>query len=571
LVFYSQVNFAMDTTYVLDPESEGLAKCPSGIRGLDEITDGGLPAGRPTLVVGGPGCGKTMLAVEFLVRGATVYDEPGVFVAFEETPGDLAKNVASLGFHLNELVAQNRMVIDHIRIEPAEIEETGEYDLEGLFIRLGHAIDSIGAKRVALDTIEVLFSGFMDHAVLRAELRRLFSWLKEKGVSAIITGEAGETTFSRYGLEEYVADCVIALDNRVVNQIATRRLRIVKYRGSAHGMDEYPFLIDADGFSVIPVTSLGLDHEVSSERVSSGIEDLDAMLGGGYYRGSSILVSGIAGTGKTSVAASFANAACARKERCLYFAFEESEGQMVRNMHSIGIDLGPWARAGLLRVHASRPTVHGLEMHLAMMHKLVNEIRPDVVVVDPISNLMSVGNDLQVRSMLTRLIDFLKANQITALFTDLTRGGGSMQTTEIRVSSLMDTWLLLDYVEENAERNRILSLLKSRGMAHSNQMREFILSNDGIHLTEAYAGSGGVLTGLNRLTREAKTNAAVLRHAQDLDARAREVQRRREALETTIAALKAEYESELDELNAAIEQEREQQVALEDDRKMDER
>ncbi|MDG6256926.1 MAG: circadian clock protein KaiC [Methanomicrobiaceae archaeon] len=554
-----------------NPELEGLAKCPTGIRGLDEITDGGLPAGRPTLVVGGPGCGKTMLAVEFLVRGATVYDEPGVFVAFEETAGDLAKNVASLGFDLNGLIAQKKMVIDHVHIDPAEIEETGEYDLEGLFIRLGHAIDSIGAKRVALDTIEVLFSGFMDHAVLRAELRRLFSWLKEKEVTAIITGEAGETTFSRYGLEEYVADCVIALDNRVVNQIATRRLRIVKYRGSAHGMDEYPFLIDADGFSVIPVTTLGLDHEVSSERVSSGIKDLDAMLGGGYYRGSSILVSGIAGTGKTSMAASFVNAACARNERCLYFAFEESEGQMIRNMRSIGIDLGPWIESGLLQIHASRPTVHGLEMHLAMMHKLVSEFQPDVVVVDPISNLISVGNGLQVRSMLTRLIDFLKSNQITALFNDLTQGGGAMQSTEVRVSSLMDTWLLLGYVEENCERNRVLSLLKSRGMAHSNQMRELILSDDGIHLTEVYAGTGGVLTGLNRLTGEAKTNAAEMRQTQDLDAGARAVRRRREALKATIAALRAEYESELDELDASIARERAQQIALEDDCSMDER
>ncbi len=556
----------MKDVYLRIPEHEGLIKCPSGIRGFDEITEGGLPAGRPTLVVGGPGCGKTMLAIEFLVRGAMEYNDPGVFLAFEETPADLAKNVASLGFDLNSLIAQKKMVIDHIHIEPTEIEETGEYDLEGLFIRLGHAIDSIGAKRVALDTIEVLFSGFMDHTVLRAELRRLFRWLKEKEVTAIITGEAGERTFSRYGLEEYVADCVIALDNRVVNQIATRRLRIVKYRGSAHGMDEYPFLIDADGFSVIPVTSLALDHEVSSERVSSGIARLDTMLGGGYYRGSSILVSGIAGTGKTSVAASFANAACARGERCLYFAFEESKGQMVRNMRSISIDLGRWTESGLLQFHASRPTVYGLEMHLAMMHKLVSEFQPDVVVVDPISNLISVGSDLQVRSMLTRMIDFLKANQITALFTDLTLGGASIESTEVRVSSIMDTWLLLGYVEENAERNRVLNLLKSRGMAHSNQMREFVLSDDGIHLNDVYVGPEGVLTGAARLTQEAKANAAALLRTQELDARTRAIQRRRETLEAKIAALRAEYESELDDLETAIEQERVQQEMLAEDR-----
>jgi len=556
----------MNDVYLRIPEHEGLIKCPSGIRGFDEITEGGLPAGRPTLVVGGPGCGKTMLAIEFLVRGAMEYNEPGVFVAFEETPADLAKNVASLGFDLNDLIAQKKMVIDHIHIEPTEIQETGEYDLEGLFIRLGHAIDSIGAKRVALDTIEVLFSGFMDHTVLRAELRRLFRWLKEKEVTAIITGEAGERNFSRYGLEEYVADCVIALDNRVVNQIATRRLRIVKYRGSAHGMDEYPFLIDTDGFSVIPVTSLGLDHEVSTERVSSGIARLDTMLGGGYFRGSSVLVSGIAGTGKTSVAASFANAACARGKRCLYFAFEESKGQIIRNMRSISIDLGRWTEQGLLQFHASRPTIYGLEMHLAMMHKLVSEFQPDVVVVDPISNLISVGSDLQVRSMLTRMIDFLKANQITALFTDLTRGGGATETTEVRVSSLMDTWLLLGYVEEDAERNRVLNLLKSRGMAHSNQMREFILSDDGIHLTDVYVGPEGVLTGAARLTQEAKANAAALLSTRELDARRQAVTRRREALEAKIAALRAEYESELEGLEAAIEQERVQQEMLAENR-----
>lgn len=507
-----------------------------------------------------------MLAIEFLHRGASLYDEPGVFVAFEETAADLAKNVASLGFGLDDQIARKQLIVDHVHVEPSEIEEAGEYDLEGLFIRLGHAIDSIGAKRVALDTIEVLFSGFMDHAVLRAELRRLFSWLKEKEVTAIITGEAGETTFSRYGLEEYVADCVIALDNRVVNQIATRRLRIVKYRGSAHGMDEYPFLIDSDGFSVIPVTSLSLDHEVSSERVSSGIERLDTMLDGGYYRGSSVLVSGMSGTGKTSVAASFAHAACARGERCLFFAFEESKGQMIRNMRSIGIDLEPWTTQGLLQFHASRPTIYGLEMHLAMMHKLICEFQPDVVVVDPISNLVSVGSDLQVRSMLTRLIDFLKTNQITALFTDLTQGGGSAESTEIRVSSIMDTWLLIGYVEGNAERNRVLNLLKSRGMAHSNQVREFILGNEGIRLSDVYVGPGGVLTGAARLTQEAEANAAALIRVQELEARKQAIRRRRKTLEAKIAALRAEYEGELEDLEAAIEQERKRQEILAENR-----
>ena len=395
----------------------GIPKCPSGIRGLDEITGGGLPRGRPTLVAGSAGCGKTLFAMEFLVRGALEHGEPGVFMAFEENARDLAQNVASLGFDLADLAARKKLLVDYVSIERTEIQETGEYDLEGLFIRLGHAIDSIGAKRVVLDTIESLFAGLSNEAILRSELRRLFRWLKGKGVTAVITAERGENTITRHGLEEYVADCVIMLDHRVTEQVSTRRARVVKYRGSRHETNEFPFLIGDDGIFLVPVTSMGLDYEVSTARISTGIPRLDTMLGGkGYYRGSSILVTGTPGTGKTSIASTFADAACRRGERCLYIAFEEGREQIFRNMRSIGIDLGAWAAKGLLRVHAGRPTVAGLETHILTMHRLSDEFKPKVVVIDPISNLAEVGNQVDVKAMLSRLIDHFKSNGVTTFF-----------------------------------------------------------------------------------------------------------------------------------------------------------
>ncbi len=537
-----------------------LPKCPTGIDGLDEITRGGLPQGRPTLVCGSAGCGKTLLAMEFLARGATEYNEPGVFLAFEETAEDLAQNAASLGFDLEELVAQGKLALDHVHVERSEIEETGEYDLEGLFIRLGFAIDSIGAKRVVLDTIEALFSGLSNEAILRAELRRLFGWLKEKGVTAIITGERGDGALTRQGLEEYVSDCVILLDHRVIGQISTRRLRVVKYRGSSHGTNEYPFLIDESGFSVLPITSLGLDHVASTERVSSGIARLDTMLGGqGFYRGSSILVSGTAGVGKTSLAAHFVNAACQRGDTCLYFAFEESPSQIVRNMRSLGIDLEPWITQKNLHLFAARPTLFGLEMHLALMHKRIQALRPQVVVIDPISNLIAVGNNEEVRAMLTRLVDYLKAEQITAFFTHLssrTQSDANPESTDYGISSVMDTWLLLRDIEIGGERNRGLYVLKSRGMAHSNQIREYVLTDQGIELLDVYLGPEGVLTGSARFAQEARDRAEAAARQQEGARRQLQAERRRKALETQIAALQAEMEAESVEWEQARVEER---------------
>lgn len=530
-----------------------LPKASTGIQGLDELTRGGLPRGRPTLVCGSAGCGKTVLGIEFLVRGATQFDEPGVLMAFEETAEELTENVGSLGFDLDELVRQKKLALDYVRIERSEIEETGEYDLEGLFVRLGHAIDSIGAKRVVLDTIEALFAGLSNTAILRAELRRLFAWLKKKGVTAIITGERGDGTLTRHGLEEYVSDCVIVLDHRITEQISTRRLRIVKYRGSRHGSDECPFLIDDNGLSVLPITSMGLRHAASNERISSGVPRLDTMLGGGgYYRGTSILVSGTAGTGKTSLAAHFVDAACRRDERVLYMAFEESPGQFARNMRSIGFDMNPWMERGLLRFEASRPTLYGLEMHLATMHKHIVEFEPHVVIIDPLTNFTSVGAENEARSMLMRLIDMLKSKQTTALFTSLTGGGSVLEQSEVGVSSLMDTWLLLRDVELGGERNRVMYILKSRGMAHSNQLREFLLTDHGIELEDVYLGPEGVLTGSSRLAQEAREKAAQIARGEEIEAKRRELERARQASEAQIAAIRLEYQAKEDELRRAI-------------------
>jgi circadian clock protein KaiC len=532
-----------------------LPKAATGITGLDEITGGGLPRGRPTLVCGAAGSGKTLLATEFLVRGATELGEPGVFLTFEETAEELTANVRSLGFDLERLAAENRLRVDYVHVERSEIEETGEYDLSGLFIRLGHAIDSIGARRVVLDTIESLFGGLKDAAVLRAELRRLFRWLKEKGVTAVITGESGDGGYTRQGLEEYVSDCVIFLDHRVAQQLSTRRLRIVKYRGSVHGTNEYPFLIDEQGISVLPITSLGLQHGASDERVSTGVPRLDAMLGGaGVYRGSTAMISGTPGTGKTSLAAHFAEAACRRGERCLYFTFEESPSQLFRNMRSIGIDLAGCAQAGNLRVHASRPTAFGLEMHLAMMHKLIDDFRPDVVIVDPITAFLDSGSEGDSTSLLMRIIDLLKSRNVTAVFTNLTHAGGALERSEVGVSSLIDTWLLLRDIELGGERNRGLYVLKSRGMAHSNQIREFLLTEGGVELRDVYVGPEGVLTGSMRLAQEAREHAAALVRQQEIERRQRELERKRRALQAQSSELQGQLAAEEEELQRLVEQ-----------------
>ena len=534
-----------------------LPKSPTGIQGLDQITAGGLPTGRPTLVCGSAGAGKTMLAIEFLVRGATEFGEPGVFMMFEENAAELTANVRSLGFDLDTLVAENKLRLDHVHIERSEIEETGDYDLEGLFIRIGYAIDSIGAKRVVLDTLEALFSGLPNHAILRAELRRLFRWLKERGVTAIVTGERGEHSLTRYGLEEYVADCVIVLDHRVVGQVSTRRLRVMKYRGSAHGTNEYPFLIGTSGISVLPITSISLDHEASNERVSTGIARLDEMFEKkGYYRGSSVLVTGAAGTGKTSLCAAFVDAACQRGERALWFVFEESASQLVRNMRSIGIDLQRWIDDDLLQIYASRPTVHGMEQHLLGMHDAILREQPDVVAVDPISNLAFEANTADVKPVLMRLVDFLKQQQITGLFTSLTQGGtAAIEDTQLGVSSLMDTWLLLRNLEYNGERNRTLYVLKSRGMSHSNQVREFVMRDTGLDLIEAYAGNDRVLTGTSRLVQEAQERVATQQRRLEHERRLRALTVKRKALEAQIAALQLEAEATGAEAESALSQE----------------
>jgi circadian clock protein KaiC len=556
------------TDHTYRPNSANtLQKSPTGISGLDEITKGGLPLGRPTLICGSAGCGKTLMSIEYIVRGALQYNEPGVFMAFEEKAEELAVNVASLGFDLNQLVADKLIKIDHVHIERSEIEETGEYDLDGLFIRLGYAIDSIGAKRVVLDTIENLFSGLSNQNILRAELRRLFAWLKEKGVTAIITGERGENSLTRQGLEEYVSDCVILLDHRISNQISTRLLRVVKYRGSMHGTNEYPFLIDEDGISVLPVTSLTLDIEASKERITSGIPSLDFMLGGkGFYKGSSILVSGTAGTGKTSLAASFVHANCLEGRKCIFFAFEESPMQIQRNMESIGIDLQKHVTAGVLEFHASRPTLFGLEMHLVAIHKRIKQFRPDVVILDPITNLITVGSVSEVKGMLIRLVDFLQNEGITVLFTALALNNTVNEQTDEGISSLVDSWLLIRDIEYNGERNRGMYVMKSRGSRHSNQVREFIITENGLDLVDVYLGPEGVLTGSAREDHILKEETGFALQGHATSRKDREILRKRKLLESQIANLKTEFESVEEELNRVYLEEEVKKSILEKNR-----
>jgi circadian clock protein KaiC len=532
------------------PIGKTITKVPTGITGLDEITEGGLPQGRPTLICGTAGVGKTLFGLEFVLKGASVYNEPGVIITFEEKPDDLSMNVASLGYDLGKLQNKGVVNVDYVHVERSEIEETGEYDLEGLFIRLGYAIDSIGAKRVLLDTIENLFAGLSNEGILRAELRRLFSWLKEKGVTAVITAEKGDGTLTRQGLEEYVSDCVILLDHRVANQVSTRRLRVIKYRGSIHGTNEYPFMIDHDGISVLPITSLQLDNEVSSKRVGSGIPELDRMLGGnGFFRGSTILISGTAGTGKTSIAATFADASCKRGEKCLYFAFEESPQQIVRNMRSIGIDLQKHIDAGQLHFHASRPTLYGLEMHLVNIHKTISRFKPKSIVLDPITNLITAGQIADVKSILLRLIDFVQSAGITTVFTALNLNTSLNEQTDEGVSSLVDAWITIRDIESNGERNHGLYIIKSRGMKHSNQVREFVISDAGVKLEDVYVGAEGILTGSAREAQQLAEATGLELRTHALSRKDREVERKRRVLEATISSLREEFESVQDELN----------------------
>lgn len=535
-----------------------LEKCPTGIAGLDEITNGGLPKGRTTLVCGSSGSGKTLLGMEFLVKGAMEYGENGVFVSFEESAKELAQNVDSLGFDVPSLIAKKRLAVDYVRIVRSEIEETGEYDLEGLFIRLGYAIDSVGAKRVVLDTLEALFAALTNIGILRAELRRLFGWLKERGVTAIITGERGDGTLTRYGLEEYVSDCVILLDQRISDQIATRHLRIIKYRGSVHGTNEYPFLLDEGGFTVVPVTSIGLRYEVPTDFVSTGIPKLDAMLDNkGFYRGATILVSGSSGSGKSSVGAHFADAACRRGERCLYCLFEESPDQVMRNMRSIGIDLKQWVEKGLLHFQPMRPSAYGLEMHLALIQRSIEKLQPKIVLFDPISSFAAAGTLFETKAMLARLIDYLKSRQITAMMTALTSADNPVEQSEVGISSLIDIWVLLRNLEQGGERTRTVYILKARGTDHSNKVREFLLSDRGIDLVDVYMGPGGILTGSARTVQEMKDRADKAALEREVRHKQEEIDRKRDTLEARITELKAEFEIERMEIEDAIAQARE--------------
>jgi len=545
----------------------GIRKVRSGIDGLDAIAHGGLPAGRTTLLAGGAGCGKTLFALTYLIEGALRFDEPGVFVTFEEGADELVQNIASLGYDLRRLRDSGKVAVEHIQFEPRELAEAGEYDLEGLFIRIGHAIDGVKAKRVVLDTIEVLLGGLTNTALVRSELQRLFRWLKKKGVTAMITAERGQGALTRSGLEEYVSDCVILLDQRVEQEIATRRLRVVKYRGSAHGTNEYPFIIDEEGISVFPVTTLQLNQPASGERMPTGIAHLDTMLGGhGFFRGSSVLISGTSGAGKSTFCAAIAEAACKRGECAVYITFEESPDQMIRNMRSVGIDLARCQAENRVRFHAARPTLQGLDTHLAVIEREISRSSPALVVIDPITALLNIGTEIQVHAMLLRTVDLLKSRGITAMFTSLDRPGGRSNRIDGLVSSLIDTWIALSDSIEGGESNRTLFIRKSRGMAHSNQIREFLMTKDGIHLREPYLGPRGALMGSARLAQEAKDAAAALARQQEIEKRRRELERKRTELEHQVAALQRQFRADEEALETMIREDQARARQVETDR-----
>jgi circadian clock protein KaiC len=534
------------------PPLPGIAKCSSGIHGFDEITFGGLPRGRSTLICGGAGTGKTLFAMEFIVRGARDFREPGLFVTFEESAAELVTNVASLGIDLAQLIERKRLAIDHIQLSPSEIMATGEFNLDGLFIHLGAAIKAVGAKRIAIDSLGTLLARLPNELILGGELRRLFAWLKELGITAIITTELGDTTLTRYRLDEYISDCVIVLDQRVINQMSTRRLRIIKYRGALHGTNEYPMLIDEGGLSVLPIRALNLDYPLTGQHQRTGIPRLDTMLGGkGFYRGSCILISGSAGSGKTSLAALFALQLAREGKRCLYLPTEEAPRQLLRNLTSIGVDLAVPLRQGLLKMQPIRPTIFGLEQHLLNIQREVEHFRPAAVIIDPTSSLTSIGDPLAIEGMLIRLINFLKMKGITLLLTSLTAGGPLEEASMAAISSQVDTWIVQKMVQTPSERNRVLYIMKSRGMAHSNQLREYTLSARGVDLLDVYDSGGEEATGTGRLRQQAHAEAEEkvrsLAAEQGLRARAqtrRNLQAQIAELETQLSETKLDRQRE---------------------------
>lgn len=530
-----------------------LAKCPTGIEGLDTLTNGGLPRNRLTLICGSAGSGKTSLGIEFLVQGIIKYDEPGLFITFEEKPQEIIENAASIGFDLEDLINKKKLFIEYIPVQEEEVMQSGDYTLEALFIRFEQVITSIAVKRVTLDTLDSIFASLGNTPVLRAEIYRLFNWLKQKNITSLVTSEAGITTLSRNGLEEYISDCVISLRTNIVSEVLTRFLRVVKYRGSKHGTNEYPFLITDIGINLFPITSNYLNNIVSTEFVSTGVKELDEMMDNkGYYRGSTVLVTGTAGTGKSSLAAVFSNSICQTGERCIYFTFEEMINQILRNMSSVNLNLQQWIDKDLLKFYAYRSPTYGLETHLLTIQNVIKEFKPHAVIIDPITNFDLIGTELEIKSMMTRLIDFLKAQQITALFTSLATTIDPREQTEIGISSLIDSWLVLQNLEQAGERTRGITILKSRGIAHSNQIREFIITSNGIKLEKIYVGPNGILTGSARLDQEEQEKLHLLLQEKETLRRKKLLEHKKALLEAKIMALKSEFDADVEEIESLI-------------------
>ncbi|WP_240236172.1 circadian clock protein KaiC [Nocardioides sp. CFH 31398] len=521
-----------------------LEKAATGIEGFDDITFGGLPRARATIVTGAAGSGKSMFGVEFLAQGARAYGEPGVLLSFEETADELVANAASIGVDLRAMADEGTLVVDSAAGDLDDLVQSGAFDLEGLLLRLAAAIDAVGARRVVLDTVETLFSTLPDETTVRREFARLLRWLKERDLTVVVTAERGQQgRLTRHGIEEYVSDCVVVLDHRVEDEVATRRMRVAKYRGSPHGTNEFPFLISGRGLVVMPLHHDELT-EVSEERVSLGIPELDTMVGGGVFRGSTIMISGSAGTGKTSIAACAADAACRRGEKALFLSFEEPSGQVVRNMRSIGLDLQHWIDKGLLVVQHMRPAITGLEAHLASLHMILDEHPAEVVVLDAVASLSRGVASYASASAVARDIAMLRLRGATTVLTALA-GTHDDPHTDVSASSLVDAWLLVRNVENDGERNRLLMTIKNRGSFHSNQVREFLLTDDGPRLVDVFVGPDGVLTGSAREQQEARDASTEDARRRDQERRRASIERRREEVEAQIATLRRQLEDEL--------------------------
>ena len=540
----------------------------TGVKGLDDVLGGGIPQGHAMLLVGKPGTGKSILSMEYLLHGIELHKENGVYISFEESEKQIISNAASFGWKFEEMVKKNKLAISYIDMQPEQMRTVGDYDLSALILRVKGAIKKVNARRVVIDGINNLLSTFDDERIIRSDLLRLIREIKEVNATIFITGERGHDSWSKMGFEEYLADGLMHLDNRTDGNYQTREIQVVKCRGINHYTGKSPFIINSEGMSIRPLITADFDYKVLKSRVSTGIADIDNMLGGkGLYRGSTVYITGPSGAGKTSISSSFANGACSRGERALFLAFEESSDQIIRNMKSIGLSLDKWVNEKLLYFYTARATTNSLEGHLDNIMTMVREVEPTCVVLDPISAFRPIANENETKLMLIRLNDYLRARKITTVFTALSSDGEYSEHADVQLSSIADTWIVVRIMDYKGERNNVMQLMKSRGMSHSRQMKEMYFTGNGLKLQNVYQGPEGVLTGAARIGQEKYEKLKEARNVIEIDKNRKKIERKKSLLEASIEALKHEYEEELEALHAAIEEAEEQNSKIKETRK----